>query len=596
MNRKLLQKNKTLLRPKKSKEIKQAPESKRKLNGGEKESSRVQAINFHQDGIKGEKAAVNKAIQLLKELVKKHPNDQEIKAYLGSATALLGRDATSVTDKMKYALEGLKLLDSVIEKNSSLIVARFLRGNVSYRLPELYFQRTSTAIEDFSFLVAAYEKDETVLSDAEYEEVLKNLIESMKRLNQQEKISPIVEKLKTLKGNGKPAGLNEPIVQNDEAVSSDLAGEGMTEEAWKMYEKALCGGGAQVKQANEFFDTFVLTNTAPEVQMYALDVQSMKGRDSLNTYEMFGAAIKAMKAMDELILNNPTSCELRLIRARHSLRLPEIFFRRAATALKDFEFVMDQVKSKKYSIEKEEYHQLRYDLGIAYEKLDMVKDALKTWEAILREKPRSALRGQIKEKLKILSYQKETRTLLTAKQDQYYKVAKEIHKMGALGNKDAAEKSLVLWEKAVEDFPECEVANSYYAASLALKGKYASEPQEMFKETIQALKLLKESIKSDNTELLFLRGMIYDALPGGFFYTTDKAIKDLQVVQSSYETNVERSGITKDDYLQLLYHLGLLYQKMSLLDQANKTWQKLIEEDTDLQYQNMLARQGVEIK
>ena len=99
-----------------------------------------EAIKDHDAGIKGNKLAVKKAYASLKELAKKQPKNLEIKAYYGSATTLLARDANSVTDKMKYALEGLKQLDEVVETSPDLILARFLRGNVCYRLP-LYYRR-----------------------------------------------------------------------------------------------------------------------------------------------------------------------------------------------------------------------------------------------------------------------------------------------------------------------------------------------------------------------------------------------------------------------------------------------------------------------
>jgi hypothetical protein len=142
------------------------------------------AIELHNEGIMGNKQAVKSAYNSLKDLAKQDKNNLEIQAYLGSATTLLGRDANSVTDKMKYALEGLKLLDAVVETAPNLVIARLLRGNVSFRLPEMYFQRTSTAIEDFSFLVEAYEKDSSILTENEYNEVLKNVIEACKRSNQ----------------------------------------------------------------------------------------------------------------------------------------------------------------------------------------------------------------------------------------------------------------------------------------------------------------------------------------------------------------------------------------------------------------------------
>ena len=54
---------------------------------------------------------------MFKSLYEKEPNNTEVAAYYGSATALMGRDEANLTKRMKYALSGLKLLDSVIEKS-----------------------------------------------------------------------------------------------------------------------------------------------------------------------------------------------------------------------------------------------------------------------------------------------------------------------------------------------------------------------------------------------------------------------------------------------------------------------------------------------
>ncbi len=168
--------------------------SKSTLNSDEIQT----AISLHSDGVNGNKSAVQKAFDMFKSLYEKEPNDTEIAAYYGSATALMGRDETNLTKRMKYALSGLKLLDSVVEKSPNLPLSRFLRGNVCYRLPEMYFHRTDTAIEDFKFLVNLYEQDNRILTKSEYETVLKNLIKACETLNRAEEAKKYREKFKAL--------------------------------------------------------------------------------------------------------------------------------------------------------------------------------------------------------------------------------------------------------------------------------------------------------------------------------------------------------------------------------------------------------------
>ncbi|QNF30506.1 tetratricopeptide repeat protein [Metabacillus elymi] len=558
------------------------------------------AIELHNEGIMGNKQAVKSAYNSLKDLAKQDKNNLEIQAYLGSATTLLGRDANSVTDKMKYALEGLKLLDAVVESAPNLVIARLLRGNVSFRLPEMYFQRTSTAIEDFSFLVQAYEKDSSILTESEYNEVLKNVIEACKRSNQLEKASMFQNKSKTVNGEGKVKGNSTSSKQSSSKSSTkakkNSKGKGLTDEAINIYERALNGSSVEVQEAIEFFENFVLTNSAPEVEMAYLDVQSMQGRDSINTYDMFGSAIKSLKAMDSLVNEYPSNRDLRLVRANHSLRLPENFFRRAATAVSDIEFLLKEYENDPTYLTEETYHQLLFDLGCAYERLEMIAEANETWNRLLKTKTSlsEVMQQKVYDKREVYAFQEiNLSKYSTSNKDQFYNMAKELHYLGAKGSKKAAKQSLEAWEKALKAYPNCEVANTYYAASAALMGKHASDPQEMFGETIKALKILKTSIKTDNPELLYLRGSIYHALPEGFFHSSDKAIKDLKAVKSAYESNREKPRISHEQYVKLLFDLGQLYKKTSFLDNAEKTFITLLKVAPESKYAQRLVSQGV---
>jgi len=574
---------------KKAETIKNIAESEANLSPLE------EAISNHDDGIKGNKLSVKKAYTALKDLHEKHPNDLKIKSYFGSATTLLARDASSVTDKMKYALEGLKQLDQVVEKNPDFITARILRGNVSYRLPELYFQRTATAIEDFRYLIEVFESNNSILSEREYVEILKNLVGAFKRLNQHENAQNYQEKLKAFKQTDITKTNTETQTQMMSSVN-ETTGEGLTEEAKNIYLNALNGGQKEVKEALSFFEVFVLTNTDPEVEMTYIDLQSMIGRDSINTYEMFGSAIKSMKAMDTLVNEHPTLSELRLIRARHSLRLPEMFFRRAAIAVSDIEMLLKDttfIDGAELAV----HHQLLFDLGYAYEKLEMLENAQEIWNKLLKMQPSEELKNRIQEKIDVHSYKEiDIRIFSVYSQEKMYGKAKEIHLMGAKGSRIAAKQSLEVWELARKRFPNCEIANTYYAASVALMGKYASDPQEMFGETIKALKMLKTSIKSNNPELKYLRGCIYNNLPEGFFHSSDKAVRDFKAVKLAYEQNSENPPITQEQYVKLLYDLGHLYKKTSFVDKALKTWKTLINEAPQSHYAQQVASQvGEEI-
>ena len=598
------------------------PVSNKTLNSDEVQI----AINHHSEGVNGNKSAVRKAFDLFKSLHEKEPNHTEIAAYYGSATALMGRDESNVTKRMKYALSGLKILDSVVEKSPNLTLARFLRGNVCYRLPEMYFHRTDTAIEDFKFLVNLYEEDNSILTISEYETVLNNLIKACTTLNRTEESKQYKEKFKSLSqtsnesktsntnnssNTGKKnnpsktintSNISNPIkeVQNqkDSSIQSSEISTELDEESFQIYQKALYGETTDVKKAIEHFSSLEEDfPNDPLIKAYSIDCNSLLGRNSINSYEMFSAGIKAMKALDALVNEYPNQMKIKKIRAYQSFRLPETFFRKTASAIKDFEELIAQYEKDQKIFTSEEYMEMLFNLGEGYERLGMNDEASSVWNKLLQKNPSQEMKDQINERQSILAFKPiEQKTLTVSQSEELFKVGKELLEIGVKGSKQAAQQALDIWEKAVEAFPDNSTAKTYHAASVALMGKFADEAQGMFGETIRGLKLLKNAFNRTNqtAELLLLRGNIYYALPEAFFHKTESAIKDFKAAKSLHKQGDQ--SITREQYLQLLADLGIAYERSHFHDKAQKTWSLLAKEDKEGQFQDFLVSKGVEIE
>ena len=564
------------------------------------------AISLHSDGVNGNKSAVQKAFDMFKSLYEKEPNNTEIAAYYGSATALMGRDEANLTKRMKYALSGLKLLDSVVEKSPELPLARFLRGNVCYRLPEMYFHRTDTAIEDFKYLINFYEQDNRILTKSEYETVLKNLIKACETLNRAEEAKKYREKFKALSQIINESQESKDSQDNTESKEGQIhnevskqSGEALTEldeESFQIYQKALRGGITDVNKAIEYFSNLEADHpNDPLIRAYTIDCSSLLGRDANNTFEMFASGIKAMKALDVLVNEHPNHINIKKIRAFQSFRLPETFFRKTASAIKDFEELIRQYEQDQSIFSTEEYLELLFHLGEGYARLGMNDEANSVWNKLLQLNPSAGMKEKLRERQDILAFRPIDLSRISVSQsEKLFKVGKELHEVGVAGSKQAAQQALDLWEKAVEAFPEDSTAKTYHAASVALMGKFADEAQGMFGETIRGLKLLKSAFNSTNqtAELLLLRGYIYYALPEAFFHKTDSAIKDFKTASSLYKQG-DRT-ITREKYLKLLVDLGIAYERSHFQDKAQKTWSLLAKEDTEGQYIEFRISKGVE--
>ncbi|WP_139489877.1 hypothetical protein [Brevibacillus dissolubilis] len=150
---------------------------------------------WHQKGIEGDKEAVKQASSLMAKIRLKVFNNTLVDAYHGSIQALQARDLISPMDRLDKANKGLKALDRAVAKEPDNQEIRFLRGNVAFNLPEMYFHRNKTAVEDFEFLIALYEKDSKAFAKETYWKLLYKLGAAYKNLEKETEAKAAWQKL-----------------------------------------------------------------------------------------------------------------------------------------------------------------------------------------------------------------------------------------------------------------------------------------------------------------------------------------------------------------------------------------------------------------
>ncbi len=111
------------------------------------------AVRQHNEGVAGNKEAVRRAQAQLKLLHAQYPGSAVVKAYYGSTLALSARDSSRPSERLHLAKQGLALLDEAVAAEPQERSHRLLRGKIAYRLPEPFFHRTGTAIEDYAMLI-----------------------------------------------------------------------------------------------------------------------------------------------------------------------------------------------------------------------------------------------------------------------------------------------------------------------------------------------------------------------------------------------------------------------------------------------------------
>ena len=116
---------------------------------------RGQGIALHHRAVDGEHDAAGKAVAHLERYLDHVSKDSEARAYLGSAYAMMARDASSVVNKTRYANRGLRHLDRALDAAPRNFTVRLIRARVNSSLPKM-FERGGAAIEDMLALDEIY--------------------------------------------------------------------------------------------------------------------------------------------------------------------------------------------------------------------------------------------------------------------------------------------------------------------------------------------------------------------------------------------------------------------------------------------------------
>lgn len=529
----------------------------------------TEAINLHNLGIDGDKEAVQKAHEILKEIFSKNPEDHLVEAYLGSVTALLGRDHENLNEKFKLALDGLKLLDSAVSKDRTNTEIRILRGYVCYNLPDMYFHRLATAVEDFDFLVSRYWRNKKIFSRDFYAKTLFDLGSAYKKMGRTKEAESTWKKLLSVTKEPKFLDLlrqegfkiPEPVLRFKSRQASPVTyqSQKQSNEAKEMHQRALEGKKEDVLEAFAYFEK--VHKEKPQdhlIKAYYADCLSMMGRDSEDHSLMFGNVIKAMIEFDKAVNGDPDNIEIRLLRANHSYRLPEVFFRRSATAMGDYEYLIQCYDQDNSIFDDETYLGILEKLGDVYERLEMNDIAHLVWDRLF------SLTGekkyQFKQRMDETGFDPDQAKNMKWKQALQEGI--RLHDLGVAGNKKAAKIAEALLGGLYKERPRNQVAKGYYGSSMALNGWYSTSPGVMFSDGIKGFKLVKEAAESDpsNPSLRILRGYLAYNLPETFFHMTRLAIEDFRYLIKAYDK--DNSIISKQLYRQLHKDLSTAYQRI----------------------------------
>lgn len=159
------------------------------------------AIRLHRQSVEGDANAAKKANVAFQRLRDEHPGHPIADAYHGSVIALMARDEPNVMQKMQLAKSGLDLLDQAVAAEPRDRTIRMLRGKIAYRLPESFFRRTETAIEDYIILIDDEIRSPGGFDKDTYSTLISELAEAYERINRHEEAEHCWKSLSRLTDN-----------------------------------------------------------------------------------------------------------------------------------------------------------------------------------------------------------------------------------------------------------------------------------------------------------------------------------------------------------------------------------------------------------
>jgi tetratricopeptide (TPR) repeat protein len=171
--------------------------------------------------------------------------------------------------------------------------------------------------------------------------------------------------------------------------------------------------------------------------------------------------------------------------------------------------------------------------------------------------------------------------------------AVKLHMQGVEGDKEAAQKAYQLMEKVRELASNNNLVEAYYGSASTLLARDIVDPMEKLKKATRGLKILDISVSKepDNTEIRILRAYVCSRIPENFFHRSVLAIEDFNYLLGRYEK--VPSIFSKQMYWKILYELGQAYKNVGKIQEARKTWEKLLSDTTDAKYRGLLKEEGL---
>ncbi|WP_226665930.1 hypothetical protein [Metabacillus litoralis] len=353
-------------------------------------------ISLYKSAIDGNETSLHKVTEQFLELEKQIPADPTIEAFITHCRSMKSTlQSAGYVELFTTAIKTSQSLDKLVSDYPNFYNIRLVRAFQSYRLPEFFFYRTSTAARDFHYLASEFEKDSSIFSMQQYQEILLVLGQCFTKLGMVEEAIQTWNKLVKFSPHSKLAKEANKCIEvfsfeevdiNNLSIDSikELYSIGHT-----LHELGVSGSEKAANQAVEVWDLASKQNSDCSIaKFYYAASLTLLGKYCHDSYELFRVTMKGLKKLDQALPNYSVEhIDLYLKRANILLPLPDSFFHCNDKIIKDFETVIKifENSEEQINITRDQYLQVLADLGTIYERKYYSHKAKEVWDKLAKE-------------------------------------------------------------------------------------------------------------------------------------------------------------------------------------------------------------------
>jgi len=308
-----------------------------------------EGLQLYERALEGDREATFQAFEIFSQALEKHRKNPLVQAYYADCLSMTGKYQHDVPGMIGITIKAMKTFDRLVAAYPDNVQLRFMRAYHSFRLPETFFHRTATAIEDFHVLTDRYREDSSIMPEPLYWQMLYDLGASYARLGMEEEARQVWAQLTEQNADPRYRELVENQTAEEMPDFSQWSKEELFAEGKRLHDLGVAGNRRAALQARECWRIAHETNPGDILaQAYYGSALALSARDAVEPEQIFRTTYHGLNLLNEAVELEPDNLEIRLLRAFVLNALPSPFFP-SRLAKEDFQ-VLKEAYERDHSV------------------------------------------------------------------------------------------------------------------------------------------------------------------------------------------------------------------------------------------------------